>query len=173
MGIEYYIYSVLIATGVVGGWNLIKHIMDVNTFYRKLEDLFIAYYKKYPDEDPYYFSGVVVTRFYAWTTFWEKDFNNFILNPELLKELYTGARQYIKEEEERREKHSTELDLECPWCDNKNQDDFLWYETEPEEGLGTIQCQVCFASCPLGTFDECVDSMAPYTCEEHACSNHN
>jgi hypothetical protein len=160
MGIEYYFYAVLCSTGIMLGWHFLKHIWNVNIFYRKLEDLFIAYYNKYPDEDPYKFAGIVVTRFYAWTTPWEKDFNNFIQDPEMLKELYNGAGKWAEEEKARRE----EITLECAWCDNQDANKFLWFETDNKHKQGTIQCQECFSTCPTGTYEECIDMMAPCDC---------
>jgi hypothetical protein len=163
MPIEQIVYALLSSTLIFCGIKFAKHVWNVNTFYGKMQDLFNAYYTQYPTQSPEYFVGIVVRKIDAYKQFWVDDMNDFILEPSMLKELYEGASVYIKkcEAEER-----AKIELECAWCGNETTEKFLWFMMDEKDKTGTIQCQECFATCPRGTYEECVEQMKPYMEEE-------
>ncbi len=163
MPIETYILIMLYSGIAVVGLNYVKHIRKVNEFYGRLQDLFNAYYTQYPAQHPEYFEGIVCFKRDAYLRFWESDFNNFILEPTMLQELYKGADIYNKK---KAQEQRNNMQMACAWCENEDVEKFLYFETVPEEHKGTIQCQECLSTCPIGTYDECVKLMQPITEEE-------
>jgi hypothetical protein len=168
MPIELIVYALLCSTLVFLGINFLKHVYNVNIFYDKLQHLFDCYYTQYPAQHPEHFSGIVVYKRDAYMSVFEKDFNNFILDDEMMKELYEGADLYTKK---CAEKSREAMECECAWCDNTNIDKFLWFETDKDNQKGTIQCQECLATCPMGTYDECIELIQPL--EECTCKDCN
>jgi hypothetical protein len=169
MPTEYFVYAVLLSGFIVFGLNFIKRISEVNIFYKRLQDMLYFYYKKYPRTSNNYFDGIVMQKSEAIMMFWVSDFNNFILDGDLMEILFKGAKQYVQENRKTNVAFETEdgdmeidfsLDPEgepsCPWCDNINIDRFQWMEFEEEDDKGTIQCCECGATTPIGTYDECI-----------------
>ncbi len=148
MPLEYLLYSCITASIIIGSQSLIKRLTLINNFYEELEHLAGYYYMKYPETSEYYFTGLVVTRSEANLKFWVKDLNKFILNPNMLEDLYHGAQSYIKEQNEK---------FNCPWCDNT--ENFSWNLIEEGSVRGLFVCQNCGASCPVGTQEDCIKLM--------------
>lgn len=174
MNIEYIIYSCLISTGILLAITWFKHSKNVKIFYDKIADLLEYYYKQHPATHNEYFMGIVIPKAEASLSFWVKDFNNFIIDSDRMTILYKGAQRYIDE-------NCVIMDdgtaaevvftpegaagFECPWCGAQMIEDFEWmeYEEENPEKLGTIGCKQCGATCPTGTFDECTQTMKDET----------
>jgi len=76
------------------------------------------------------------------------DFNEFIIDPELLKRLYEGHRKYVEIQESG--------ELFCPWCGTYGAEHFEFYALDPNNNTskGILVCLECRASSPPGTVDE-------------------
>ena len=170
MNLDYIIYSFLISTCIMLAITWFKHSKNVNIFYSKIADLLEFYYKQHPRTPNEYFLGIVIPKTEANISFWVKDFNDFILDSDRMTVLYKGAQKYIDENciimddgkpAEVLFTPEGQAEIECPWCSANMLDDFEWMEFEEDnpEKLGTISCKQCGATCPSGTFQECQENM--------------
>jgi hypothetical protein len=163
--LEQIVFAAIVSTSIVTCKIFIEHIIKVNDFFNKLQEMFNAYYTLYPKHHIHRFAGIVMHKHEAYMRFWVQDFNQFILEPNMLKELYEGAQKYHKQWEETSQEFREDIDLECPWCHNSDVEQFLWYDTT-ERKDGRLECQKCYAASPVGTYNKIVDLMSPETKRE-------
>jgi hypothetical protein len=173
MPVEYFVYAIISSALIVGIFNFIYRMKNVNIFYKKLQDMLYFYYQKYPRTSLNYFEGVVCSKRDAIMMFWVSDFNDFIQDGDLMEILFKGAQSYVKENPKHVSFESEngcdicftpdpEGESFCPWCENSDDSQFHWLEFDDDaceecgDAQGTIQCICCGATTPTGTYDECI-----------------